>query len=248
MNSAIWVMWHRQVREYFRNRQRLIVMSVQPILFLVAFGFGIGGSVKTIDGVSYIQYLLPGIVTTTIMMSSMMGGISLIWDKKFGFLKETLVAPVSRTSLLFGRCLGGATTSVFQGLIVFGLGHLMGFRILSWTMFPIALLAMFCIALMFNLFGTALASKFDDMQSFPSIMNLLMMPMMFISGAFFDSGSFPGVLQVLININPLNYSVNILRFLFSGIDANLSLAILFLSGVIVLMGGVGTWLFNRMDI
>lgn len=248
MNSAVWVMWHRQVKEYFRNRQRLVVMSVQPVLFLIAFGFGIGGSIDTIKGVSYIQYLLPGIVTTTIMMSSMMGGMSLIWDKKFGFLKETLVAPVSRTSLLFGRCLGGATTSVFQGLIVFALGHLMGFKIFSWGMFPLAVLAMFCIALLFNLIGTSLASKFDDMQSFPSVMNLLMMPMMFISGAFFDAASFPGVLQWLVKINPLNYSVNVLRFLFSGIEANLGLALGVLGLMILFMGSVGTWLFGRMEV
>jgi ABC-2 type transport system permease protein len=244
MNSAIGVMWHRQVKEFFRNKQRLIVMSVQPLLFLVAFGFGIGGSVGEISGVSYIQYLLPGIVTTTIMMSSMMGGI---WDKKFGFLKETLVAPVSRTSLLFGRCLGGATTSVFQGLIVFGLGHFMGFRILSWSIFPVALVAMFAIALLFNLFGTTLASKFDDMQSFPSVMNLLMMPMMFISGAFFATSSFPGVLQWLIRVNPLNYSVNIMRFVLSGIENSLSLSVGVLGLFILGFGVVGTWAFGRIE-
>ena len=106
MNSALSVMWHRQIKEYFRNKQRLIVSLVQPLLFLIAFGFGLGNSFENLDGVNYIQYLLPGIVGMTIMMSSTMAGMSLIWDKKFGFLKETLVAPVSRTYLLFGRCLG----------------------------------------------------------------------------------------------------------------------------------------------
>jgi len=247
MSSAIGVMWHRQITEFFRNKQRFVVMSVQPLLFLIAFGFGIGGSVDEIAGVSYIQYLLPGIVTTTIVMSSMMGGMSLIWDKKFGFLKETLVAPVSRISLLFGRCLGGATIGVFEGLLVFGLGHFMGFRIFSWGMFPVVLVAMFCVALLFNLFGTTLACKFDDMQSFPSVMNLMMMPMMFISGAFFATSNFPVVLQWLIKVNPLNYSVNVMRFVLSGIETDLGLSVLVLGLFVVVVGGIGTWFFEKLE-
>jgi ABC-2 type transport system permease protein len=248
MDSALYVMWHRQIKEYFRNKQRLVVSLVQPILFLIAFGFGLGSSFESSAGFSYIQYLLPGIVGMTIMMSSTMGGMSLIWDKKFGFLKETLVAPVSRTNLLFGRCLGNATTSVFQGLIVLFLGYFMGFRLLNWSMFPFIILCMFFIALMFNLLGTSLAAKFDDMQSFPSIMNFLMMPMMFLSGAFFSTNNFPGVLQFIVKINPFDYCVGLLRFVISGIETNLLLDVMVIGILILLLGLLGTRLFNRMEI
>lgn len=248
MNSAIQVMWHRQIKEYFRNKQRLIVSIVQPLLFLVAFGFGIGSSFESSNGIDYIQYLLPGIVGMTIMMNSMMSGMSLIWDKKFGFLKETLVAPVSRTGLLFGRCFGGATTSLFQGIVVFFLGHLMGFRMFDWAMFPLLIFVMFFIALLFSLFGTALASKFDDMQSFPTVINFLVMPMMFLSGAFFASSAFPKALQFIVKINPFNYSVNILRFMMSGVKTELVLAFSILFVLILFLVYLGTRFFNRMEV
>jgi ABC-2 type transport system permease protein len=180
-------------------------------------------------------------------MNSMMGGMSLIWDKKFGFLKETLVAPVSRTSLLFGRCLGVTTTSIFQGLVVLFLGYFMGFRITNWGIFPIALLFMSLIGLLFSLIGTTLASIFDDMQSFPSVMNFLMMPMMFISEAFFSTENFPSVLQFLVKINPFNYSVNLLRFSLSGIETNVSLAVSIIGVLIILIGILGTWFFSKME-
>ncbi|NCN86523.1 ABC transporter permease [archaeon] len=248
MDSALYVMWHRQIKEYFRNKQRLIVSLVQPLLFLIAFGFGLGNSFQSSGNFNYIQYLLPGIVGMTIMMSSTMGGMSLIWDKKFGFLKETLVAPVSRINLLFGRCLGNATTSVFQGLIVLFLGYFMGFRIFNWSMFPLIILCMFFIALLFNLLGTSLAAKFDDMQSFPSIMNFLMMPMMFLSGAFFSTNNFPKVLQFIVKINPFDYCVSLLRFVISGIETNLLLDFMVVGILILLLGFLGTRLFNRMEV
>jgi ABC-2 type transport system permease protein len=245
--SALFVMWNRQIKEYVRNKQRLIVSLVQPLLFLIAFGFGLGNLFESSGNGDYIQYLLPGIVGMTIMMNSMMGGMSLIWDKKFGFLKETLVAPVSRTSLLFGRCLGVTTTSTFQGLVVLFLGYFMGFRIVNWGIFPIALLFMSLIGLLFSLIGTTLASIFDDMQSFPSVMNFLMMPMMFISNAFFSTENFPSILQFLIKINPFNYSVNLLRFSLSAIETNVNLAISVIGILIVLIGILGTWFFSKME-
>lgn len=248
MKSAVAVMWQRQIKEYFRNRQRLIVSLVQPLLFLVAFGFGLGNSMRGDGNTNYVQYLLPGIVTMTIMMSSTMTGMGLIWDKKFGFLKETLVAPVSRTSLLFGRCLGGATTSTFQGVVVLFLGYLIGFRIFDWSFFPLAILTIFLIALLFNLVGTSLASKFDDMQSFPSVMNFLMMPMMFLSSAFFSTENFPRILNLVVRINPFNYCVILLRYFLSGIlGYNIFISYLILLFLILFIGILGTWFFRKME-
>lgn len=248
MNSALSVMWHRQIKEFFRNKHRLITTLVQPVLFLIAFGFGLGNSFENTSGINYIQYLLPGIVAMTIMMNSTMAGMSLIWDKKFGFLKETLVAPVSRTGLLFGRCLGVATTSIFQGIIVLVLGYaIMGYRLTSLALLPIIILAMFAVALLFSLLGTALATKFDDMQSFPSIMNFLMMPMMFLSSAFFETTSYPAVLQFIVKINPFNYCAQLLRYLMSNMQANITLSLTVITSLIILLGFLGTIAFNKME-
>lgn len=247
-NSALWVMWHRQLKSFFRNKQQLFVSLVQPFLFLVAFGYGFGNNFDSNDGASYIQYLIPGIVGMTILMNVTSAGTSLIWDKKFGFLKETLVAPVSRTQLLFGRCLGGATTSTLQGMIILFLGYFLGCRIENWALFPVAIIAMFIIALLFSLLGTVLATKFDDMQSFPTIMNLVIMPMMFLSSGFFTVENYPKFLQFIVRINPYEYCVQLLRTTISAIDSNIVLNSCIITICIVILGIVGTWAFKRIEV
>jgi ABC-2 type transport system permease protein len=245
---AVYVMWQRQLKEYVRKKQRLFLTLAQPLLFIVAFSFGIGGMFEQVGNGSYIQYLIPGIIGMTILMSSTMNGMSLIWDKQFGFLKETLVAPVSRTSLLFGRCLGGATTSTIQGLIVLFIGLLLDFKITNWFLLPFAIICMFLIALLFNLFGTTLASKFNDMQSFPIIMNILIMPMVFISGALFPIDNFPKILIAFIKINPFTYAINILKFsLGVFIEQNIILSFAVIIGLIIIIGAIGTYLFNKIE-
>jgi ABC-2 type transport system permease protein len=248
MNSALMVMWDRQIKEYFRNKQRMIGTLVQPLLFLVTFGFGLSSTFKQAGNGNYIQYLTPGIVGMTILFSAAMNGMSLIWDKQFGFLKETLVAPVSRARLLFGRCLGGATTSIFQGLIVIIFAFFMGFRISNWALFPLAVILMFLIALLFSLLGTNLASKFDDMQSFPTILNLLFMPMFFLSGALFPIRNFPRGIKILAKINPMTYCVDLLNYAFGGrAEFSLILDVSVLSIGIIALGILGTYFFNRLE-
>ncbi|MFZ2455706.1 MAG: ABC transporter permease [Candidatus Altiarchaeia archaeon] len=246
--GAIYVMWDRQVRQYLRNRQRLLTSLMQPLLFLVAFGFGMGGMFEQAGNGSYLQYLIPGIVGMTILMSSTMNGMSLIWDKQFGFLKETLVAPVSRTSLLFGRCLGGASTSALQGVIVLVFGLMMGYQITNLALLPVAFFAMFLVALLFNLFGTGIASKFDDMHSFPTIMNFLVMPLFFLSGALFPAENFPGPIRLFIEINPFTYCVDLLKYGMNGAGAYNPLVDLSIIGALIaLLGALGTYFFNRME-
>jgi ABC-2 type transport system permease protein len=177
-----------------------------------------------------------------------MGGMSLIWDKQFGFLKETLVAPVSRTSLLFGRCLGGATTSFVQGLIVLLLGFSMGFRIINWGLFPLALMVMFTIALLFNLLGTSIASKFDDMHSFPAIMNFMVMPMIFISGALFPTDGFPVAIKFLVKINPFTYCNHLLKYCMGSTALHsIILDIVVIAMIVSVLGSLGTYFFNEME-
>ncbi len=249
MNSVLIMMWERQVKEYFRNKYRMLATLMLPFLFLIAFGFGISPMFEQTGNGNYIQYLLPGIIGMTILMGSTMNGMSLIWDKKFGFLKETLVAPVSRTSLLFGRCLGGATTSIFQGIIVLILGILlMGFQITDMLLLLIAIPFMFLIALFFNLLGTSFASVFDDMQSFPIIINFLVMPMFFLSGALFPINNFPDIIKFIASINPFTYCVELLRFGFGTVvEFNVIFSFSILISLIVFLGIIGTHLFNKIE-
>jgi ABC-2 type transport system permease protein len=241
MNSAMLVMWERQLKEYFRNKQRIVGALAQPLLFLITFGYGFKAGFSNADNGNYIQSLAPGIVGMTLLFNGVMSGMSLIWDKQFGFLKETLVAPVSRASLLLGRCLGGATTSIFQGIIVIVFAFMMGFRVTNWTLLPAAFLVMFLTAFLFSLLGTTLAMKFDDMQAFPTIINLLVMPMFFLSGALFPIKSFPPAIRFISIVNPATYCVDLLNFGFGGKAVfNLGLDFLIVLMSIFVLGILGT--------
>jgi ABC-2 type transport system permease protein len=152
-----------------------------------------------------------------IIFSAMFAGIEVIWDRQFGFLKETMVAPVSRASIAFGRTLGGATIASIQGILVLIISILIGFRPVSFLSLIIALFIMFLIALLFTALGTAIATKMRDMQSFPIIMNFIMMPLFFLSGSLFPLSNLPKGLAVVVNLNPLTYGMDALRGLLSGV-------------------------------
>ena len=216
MLEEIYVMWRRQVKQFLRSKPRLIGSIAQPILFLVAMGLGFGPVFEQAGAGNYIQFLAPGIVTMTILFGSLFNGISLIWDKNFGFLKETLVAPVSRTNILLGRCIGGATAALFQAAVVLLISYTIGFRITNLYYIPFFVVFAFMVALVFNLFGTIIASKLDDMQAFPLVMNFVVMPLFFLSGALFPIENFPGPVLTLAKANPLSYGVDGIRYLLIG--------------------------------
>src|SRR5579872_2510789 len=148
--STIYILWLRQIKRYTRSRSRIIGALGQPLLFLVALNYGFGTIFKQAGQGNYIQFLGPGVIGMTILFSSIFSGIELIWDRQFGFLKETLVAPVSRINIMIGRTLGGATVATFQGIIVFLLAMLFGFRPDNWLLLPVALLFMLLVALLFT--------------------------------------------------------------------------------------------------
>jgi ABC-2 type transport system permease protein len=182
----------------------------QPLIFLLAFGFGFGKIYSQAGHGDYMQFLAPGIVCMAILFTSVFSGIEIIWDRQFGFLKETLVAPVPRLHIMIGRTLGGSTVALAQGLVVFGLAVLFGFRP-SLAALPLAVVFMFLIAALFTAFGTALASQINDMQSFPLIINFLVMPLFFLSGAMFPLSGLPGGMALVTTLNPLSYGVDGLR-------------------------------------
>ncbi|MFH1802068.1 MAG: ABC transporter permease [archaeon] len=246
--GAIQVMWLRQIKRYWRSRARMIGMLGQPILFLLALGFGLGPIFQAAGQGDFIQFLSPGIIAMTVLFSAMFSGIEVIWDKQFGFLKETLVAPVSRGQIMLGRALGGATVAMVQGIVVLLITLLIGFRP-SLSLIPLALLFMFAIAFLFTSLGIAIASKLEDMQAFPLIMNFLIMPIFFLSGALFPLDNIPNVLEIITRFNPLTYGVDGLRGAFGGV-AHLGFAID--GGVIIVIGAivfaVGSYFFSKIEI
>jgi ABC-2 type transport system permease protein len=249
MMQAIYVMWLRQLKRYWRSKSRLVGSLGQSVLFLVAFGFGFGPVFAKAGSGNYIQFLAPGVISMSILFTSMFTGIEVVWDRKFGFLKETLVAPIPRASIMMGRTLGGATIGVAQGMIVFLMTLVLGFRPESWAALPIALVFMFLMAVLLTAFGTAIASKIEDMQAFPVIMNFIIMPMFFLSGALFPLEDLPPLMEGAIRLNPLTYGVDGLRGSLTGqtiFGLGADLVIVF--GLTVVINVIGTWMFSKIEI
>lgn len=247
--SAIYILLLRQIKKYFRSRSRLVGSLGQPLLFLLAFGFGFGSIYQRADGGNYIQFLAPGIILMGVLFTAIFSGIEIIWDRQFGFLKETLVAPVSRFEIMLGRTLGGATVATIQGIIVFILTFIVGFRPQSLLLLPLALVFVFLVALLFTSLGTAIASKLEDMQGFQLIMNFLVMPIFFLSGALFPLNGLPKIMEIITRIDPLTYGIDGLRGALGGVNEfNMGVDILILGLVTFVLLGLGSYLFEKIQI
>ncbi len=246
---TISILWLRQIKRYFRSRSRIIGSLGQPILFLLALGFGFGPIYARAGGGNYLQFLAPGVIAMSVLFTAIFSGIEMIWDRQFGFLKETFVAPVSRLSIMIGRTLGGATVATIQGCVVFVIALIAGFRPDAWLLVPLSIASMFLIALTFTALGTAIASVMDDMQGFQLIMNFLVMPLFFLSGALFPLTNLPSVLAVLVRLDPLSYGVDALRATLIGTSHwPLFVSLSILTGVLALFVLLGSWLFARIEL
>jgi ABC-2 type transport system permease protein len=247
--GTIYILWLRQLKRYVRSRSRIIGSLGQPLLFLVALGFGLGPIYEKAGGGNYLQFLTPGVISMGVLFTAMFSGMEIIWDRQFGFLKETLVAPVPRWHIMLGRTVGGATVATAQGLIIFAMALIAGFRPESVVMLPFALGIIFLVALLFTALGTAVASVLQDFQGFQLIMNLLVMPLFFLSGAFFPLGDLPFVMAAITRINPLSYGVDALRGTLvmnsSHFGLGLDLSVLSIAMVLCLL--LGTYLFSRIE-
>ena len=245
---ALYILWLRQIRRYMRSRARLVASLGQPLLFLLALGFGFGPVYKKANGGDFIQFLAPGVVSMGVLFTAMFSGIEVIWDKQFGFLKETLVAPVPRFQVMFGRTLGGATVACFQGVLVLAMTFIVGFRPTSAGGALLALCFMFLIALFFTALGTAFASILEDMQGFQLIMNFLVMPVFFLSGALFPSEGLPPVMHVIMRLDPLTYGVDGLRGSLTGIcEMGLPTDLAVMAGLCLAALVLGGKLFDRIQ-
>lgn len=247
--KVIYILWLRQLKRHFRSKMRIFASVAQPLLFLVALGFGFQSMYKQAGNGDYIQFLAPGIIGMSIIFSAMFSGIEVIADKQFGFLKETLVAPVSRLTIMFGRTLGGATVSIFQGILVFAVSLLLGFQPENWLMLPVALVFMILMSILFTSIGTAFASFFSDMHAFPVVINFIVMPLFFLSGALFPVNNLARVIDLIVKINPLSYGIDGLRgsllaHFYFGLWTDFSVLIVVTVAFLVL----GGYLFRKIQV
>ncbi len=247
--GTIYILWLRQLKRYMRSHSRIIGSLGQPLLFLIALGYGFGPIFQKAGQGNYLEFLAPGVIAMTILFTSIFSGIEIIWDRQFGFLKETLVAPASRLDIMLGRTLGGATVATIQGIIVLLISIVAGFRPTNYVLLPVAILIMALIALLFTALGTAIASLLEDMQGFQMIMNFLVMPLFFLSGALFPLQGLPVAIILFSSLNPLAYGVDGLRGALVGqIYFGFGIDFLVLAGVSALFLIIGSYLFSKIQV
>jgi len=246
--NTLTILWIRQLKKYFRSKARIIGSIGQPLLFLVALGFGFGPIFAKAGGGNYIDFLVPGIIAMTILFTAIFSGIEIIWDRQFGFLKETLVAPVSRYEIMIGRTLGGATIAVLQGALIFIIALFLGFSP-NLALLPFAILFAILIALFFTALGTAIASLLDDMQGFQLIMNFLVMPTFFLSGALFPLAGLPAAITFVAEIDPLSYGVDGLRGALGSVSQfGMTTDFAVLGVLTVAIMAIGSYLFSKIQV
>lgn len=246
--TAIYFMWRRELMRFFRSKSRVIGSLAMPFFFMAILGTSLGGAMNLPEGNgSYLEFLMPGILSMVLLFGSVFTGVIVIMDRQFGFLKETLVAPVSRTSIVLGKSLGGATTAVLQGLMMMGLAILLGASV-DVSALPAVILLMGLISMAFVALGVAIGSVLEDMHGFQLIMNFLVMPMFFLSGALFPLSNAPEIVRAVSYIDPLTYAVEAMRYFLSGSsDMPIMLSVGVLLGFFAATTLLSTYLFNRIE-
>lgn len=244
MLQDIYTIWLREMLKFVRAPSRIVSSLAMPFIWLFILGFGFSSSI-TIPGLPYIGFLAPGIIGMIILFTSIFSGISIIYDRQFGFLKEILVAPVSRSSIVIGKTFGGATIATINGLVVLGIATALGFIEFGIGTF-LAIPFMILIAISFVALGLIIASRMKNMEGFQMIMSFLVMPIFLLSGALFPLDTAPDIMKWVSYFDPLSYGVDGIRGSLVGV-ANFELvidfSILFL--ISIAMISFGTLMFKK---
>jgi ABC-2 type transport system permease protein len=248
--DIVYTIWLRNMKRYLRSKSRIIGSIAMPLFFLLFLGVGLNSVIQLPGlGENYIVFLIPGMVAMSVLFTSVFSGIQIIWDKQFGFLKETLVAPVSRLEIMSGQTLGGATTAVFQGALILILSVLVGFPLSNPVGFLIALAFMILIGISFTAFGIAIASRMEDMTGFQLIMNFVVFPIFGLSGALFPISSLPAWMIPLTLLDPLTYGVEGIRYGLTGVSQiNPLVCGAVIGGFTLVMTIIGAFLFRKIRI
>src|SRR5213082_920983 len=246
--AVVFVLWLREVKKYLRSRVQIVASLGGPLMYLGVLGFGLGPVFRRAGEGSYLQFMAPGVIGMAVLFTAMFSGIAMLWDRQFGFLKETLVAPVPRLAIMIGRTLGGDTVAVLQGTLIFVVTLIAGFRPASWIAVPLAFLVIGLIAVIFSALATAIGSSLKEMQGFQMVMNFLVMPIFFLSGAIYPLEGLPAVLAGLTRVDPLTYGVDGVRGLLTGrTHFGVALDVLVLLSVGVLFVALGAWRFSKIE-
>ena len=245
----VYYIWLREIKRFLRSKSRIVASLGMPVFFLVAMGFGLEGFVDLGD-VNYLEFLVPGIVTMIILVNAMMSGVSVIWDKQFGFMREILVTPVKRSEIVLGKTLGSTTTSVVKGGLVLLVSLPLGMSLPSIEGLLLALGFMILVGLAFSSLGLCFASIIEDFEAFPLIMNLVVLPLFFLSGALFPirGEGVPYILETIAIFNPLTYGVDAIRMGLVGMgEIPLWLDFSVIMVCFVVFFSLATYLIGRMQ-
>ena len=247
--GAIHILWLRELKRYWRSKVRIGTSLVQPLLYLLVLGFGLGPVYQKAGAGNFLQFIAPGVIAMTVLFSAMFSGISLLWDRQFGFLKETLVAPVPRIQIMLGRTCGAATVALLQGLLVALVCLGAGFRPVSLAMLPAAFAFLTLIAIVFTALGTTIGSSLKDMQGYTAAMNFLVLPVFLLSGTLFPLDNLPLLLATMTRVDPLSYGVDGLRAtLIARSHYGVLLDAAVLGSAAVILTAVGAWRFSKIEI
>ena len=213
---GIWVVAYRELLRFIQERTRLFSSFAMPLIFLVVFGAGFGELVGSMTpGIDYIQFMYPGILAMTVLMSSVMSGISIVWDREFGFLKEILVSPLGRGGIILGKAAGGAAVAILQGVVMLILAPILGVSI-DLLMVLELILVITIVSMSLSGMGLLVASRMQSQQGFQVIIQLLIMPLIFLAGVFYPVNNVPIWMEVVSKANPLSYGVDAIRQIFLG--------------------------------
>jgi len=233
--SVVYILWLRELKKYLRSRVQIVASLGGPLMYLGVLGFGLGPVFQRAGEGSYIQFMAPGVIGMTVLFTAMFSGIAMLWDRQFGFLKETFVAPVPRLAIMIGRTLGAVTL-------------IAGFRPMTLLAVPLAFLVIALIAVIFSALATAIGSSLKEMQGFQMVMNFLVMPTFFLSGAIYPLEGLPRALGALTRVDPLTYGVDGVRGLLTGrTHFGIPLDIAVLLSVGVLFVALGAWRFSKIE-
>ncbi|MFH1443196.1 MAG: ABC transporter permease [Candidatus Micrarchaeota archaeon] len=243
--NGIKAIWLREFIRFRRQRSRILTSIIQPLLWLFLFGAGFSSIANVGNGIDYQAYLFPGIIGITVLFTSIFFGVSIIWDRQFGFLKEIMVAPLSRISIFFGKALGGTTTSMIQGTLILLIGLALNLNMTPERVLLI-LPVMFLLSLTIVSLGLIMGSMMESFEGFNLIMTFINMPMFFLSGALFPVDDLPAFLKPLSIANPMTYAVDAFRGILIGINATeIWIDVAILAGFCILFLGVGAYIFSR---
>jgi len=244
---AIYILWLRDLKRYWYDKPRIFASLGQPILFLFVLGTALSPNFTGPSGIKFSEFIFPGIISMTVLFTSIFSAISIVWDREFGFLKEVLVAPISRWAIVVGKACGGSTVAVLQGCLMLCLAPLVGVHLTFEIVFQ-SILVMFLIALAITGLGIVIAARMKEMEGFQMVVNFVIMPIFFLSGALFPLDRLPSWLTLLTRIDPLTYGVDMLRSVMIGVGSfpvllNLAVQLVF----IFIMFAVAVMEFNAAD-